>query len=489
MKNSALFTLLKNFSKAEFKEFGKFIRSPYHNNRSELVRYYQKLSKIYPEFNSSKMKESFFSDIYPGKKIKPVDIDRLNSYMLALCKDFLAVSEFDKLKITKKKLLLDKLSELKADKLFQKESIRSIDELTGSKPYDEYFDNYIIIDSAVISHNLTNSRQFNICENVVNRGNFETIDYIIKLSKSIVDMNCNRVSFGYDFHGSLAQKTAGQLQLEELFRDFKFSSPQHKNLVYFHIFRLNHYLNPGSTEYYFKMKDITFEDAPHTTSLINHERFLYLTDAIQYLLLNGKEEFHDEYYSMHKYAHENNLINFSLFRKEEAFGVIRHVCMSGIANGDIDFVKKYLAEHINFISGDLREDFLNFFTAYAFVQEKKYNEALQILSRVKFTSPFFKIDVKNQYLIIYYETNEFDAFYSLAESYKKSLKNSKLVSNIPAETILTNINNSVKLMNIKVTGKYKLLDEFRIEIKKSKIMYSTKKWFYKKIDELVNSKR
>nr|HMT12402.1 hypothetical protein [Ignavibacteria bacterium] len=345
MKNTGLFWLLRNLNKAEFKELGKFIRSPYHNNRSELSRYYNKLSKIYPEFDNAKLKDSFYSDIYAGKKIKPADIDRLNSYMLAACRDYLAHSEFEKQAVLKRKLLLDKLSELKADKLFEKEKTKALAEIAADGLFEEFYTNYISIEDSVIRHNLRNNTQFNICENVVNKGNLEAVNYILKLSRSIVDMNCNRISFGYGIQDSLAQKMAEKLDLEEIVKDFRFTSLRQKNLVYYHIYRLKHYLNPGISEYYFKMKEITFAEASISSSEVNHERFIQLNDAIIYLLLNGKEEFYDESYQMHKFAHVNNLINFNMFSKEQSFGTIRQVCMSGISNGDSDFIKGYLNEN------------------------------------------------------------------------------------------------------------------------------------------------
>lgn len=484
MKNTGLFGLLRNLNKTEFKELGKFIRSPYHNNRSELIRYYNKLSKIYPGFDNTKLKDPFYGDIYPGKKIKPSDIDRLNSYMLAVCKDFLANSEFEKQTVLKRKLLLNKLSELKADKLFEKEKTKAVAEITAYGPREGYYEDYISIENSVIKHNLSNNVQFKICENVVNKANLEAVNYIIKLSGSIVDMNCNRISFGYGFQDSPAQKIAEKLEPEEIIKDFQFSSEQHKNLVLYNISRLKHYLNPGSSDHYYRMKEIAFADAPLSTSEVNHERFIQLNDAIVYLLLNGKEEFYDESYEMHKYAYVNNLINFRSFSKEQAFGTIRQMCMWGIANGDTQFIRGYLEENIHLIGEEIREDFQKFFRAYALLQEKKYDEALKILGLIKFTTPYFRIDVSNLYLIIYYETDEYDAFYSLAESYKKSLKSGKFISNMPADTLFKVVNFIVKLMNIKLNSKFEMLDEFTKEISASKILYSAKKWFYKKIEEL-----
>ena len=73
MKNLQLFEALKSLNKNEFREFGKFINSPYLNNRSEITRFYETIKKYYPDFTTEKIDEGkIFEKIYPGKKFSNV---------------------------------------------------------------------------------------------------------------------------------------------------------------------------------------------------------------------------------------------------------------------------------------------------------------------------------------------------------------------------------------------------------------------------------
>lgn len=59
-------------SKQELREFRKFVRSPFHNNRKDVIRYYDALKKYSPEFNIDEIaKEDIFHKLYPGKKYDP----------------------------------------------------------------------------------------------------------------------------------------------------------------------------------------------------------------------------------------------------------------------------------------------------------------------------------------------------------------------------------------------------------------------------------
>ncbi|MEO8209396.1 MAG: hypothetical protein ABI840_02460, partial [bacterium] len=95
MKNLKFTELLRALDKSEFREFGKFIISPYHNNRSEVVRFFDALKNFYPKFNSIYFTEAeIFKKVYPGKKYSDVMMRKLFSLTTNLLMDFFAVTSF-----------------------------------------------------------------------------------------------------------------------------------------------------------------------------------------------------------------------------------------------------------------------------------------------------------------------------------------------------------------------------------------------------------
>ena len=58
---SNIIQLLSIFSKEEMKEFEKFVKSPFHNNRAEVTRFFDSIKKFYPDFNQKEFtKENIF---------------------------------------------------------------------------------------------------------------------------------------------------------------------------------------------------------------------------------------------------------------------------------------------------------------------------------------------------------------------------------------------------------------------------------------------
>ena len=67
MENPKIIHFLKCLSKHELREFGKFVRSPFHNNRKDVVRYFDLLKVYYPDFgNDESVKQKIYNKLYPN---------------------------------------------------------------------------------------------------------------------------------------------------------------------------------------------------------------------------------------------------------------------------------------------------------------------------------------------------------------------------------------------------------------------------------------
>ena len=92
-----LIQLLNTFSKEEMREFGKFVNSPFHNNRSDVILFFDEIKKFHPGFNKSEFsKENIFSLIFPKKKYQDDVIRRLASNLFKLAEEFCAYNNFRK---------------------------------------------------------------------------------------------------------------------------------------------------------------------------------------------------------------------------------------------------------------------------------------------------------------------------------------------------------------------------------------------------------
>src|SRR6266542_3243296 len=121
MKNPYVLKLFERFSKKDMKEFGKFVSSPYHNNRTVLIRFYAILSKYILSDSEIPSKKLLFNEMYPGKKYNADIIDKLYSFLYKLSKEFLVLNSLKSDKEFSKLRLLKCLDKYGTDSVFEKE--------------------------------------------------------------------------------------------------------------------------------------------------------------------------------------------------------------------------------------------------------------------------------------------------------------------------------------------------------------------------------
>lgn len=93
MKNSRFIKILKTFTREEFKQFGKFINSPFFNTNKTFIKLYGYLKKCYPEFGNTN-EARVFKYIYPESTFNKKRIRDISSEMLKLCELYLSYKSF-----------------------------------------------------------------------------------------------------------------------------------------------------------------------------------------------------------------------------------------------------------------------------------------------------------------------------------------------------------------------------------------------------------
>lgn len=130
-----LIKLLSTFSVLEWKRFGRFVHSPYHNANEQLKVLYSLLKKAFPfEVLKDLEQERIYKKIYGKELFKLSKFQNLCSDLYELATDFMVDVYLKKEKRKKKKLVIDALSERNYE-LFRGASQQLIKEVDAQ----EYF--------------------------------------------------------------------------------------------------------------------------------------------------------------------------------------------------------------------------------------------------------------------------------------------------------------------------------------------------------------
>ncbi len=466
-----LIQLLKAFSKEEMKEFGKFVSSPFHNNRKEVILFFEEIKTFYPDFNQHNFsKEYIFSLLYPGKIYQDDVIRRLSSNLFKLAEEFAAYKIYKSDRFDFEKNLLEFYASKNIDKFFWKQY----------KDVENYLEQQSLRDTEYYRR-LTDINEIEL-------------KYILKddptYKKSSYEKEINNLwNYGlaamlrlygfaeyetYFFNKKYELKFADELLTMAEESNFMNSSTVE---IYYLILKL--YRPDKSDEIFIKLKKLIEEKF---NEFSKGECFSFYVHLINYCNINKLAN--DKEYIRIKFEIAKEMVERDLIVQNGVIdpGWFRGIFSMAFNAGEIQFAEDFIEKHKSLVSGKDSENVVKHVYANLAIYKKEYDSALEYLSTSSYQHLNDKWAVKQMYLTIYYETNNFEQFLYIADSMKHLIKDEGSWNENLIIPIRNFINYLIKLFKIKLGEKDIRLDEIKKEIIESKII--SRKWLLEKIAEL-----
>jgi hypothetical protein len=89
MSNPKIIQMLQTMDRIEIREMNQFLRSPYFNQREDVIRLFEELTRT-----KTFEKEALFAAVYPDRSYRDRDFHLVVSYLLKLIEEFFAVHDF-----------------------------------------------------------------------------------------------------------------------------------------------------------------------------------------------------------------------------------------------------------------------------------------------------------------------------------------------------------------------------------------------------------
>ena len=486
MQNTKIIQFLKSLSKQEIREFGKFVRSTFHNNRKDVIRFYDVLKKYHPDFSSDEISmENIHKELYTEKKYDSNDIILLNSYLYNLGKEFLTILDLKQDTFFSKYHFLKNLDKHNSDSLFEKEYKYAEDFLNNEKLNKEFFSQKSLLEELKIDFNLKRNRQDKIFQNTIDYCDYSIYFFIVNLVIMHHDMLVDKRSFNYKFTDSAVEFFIKNFNFEEFIKKLKIEKIENHNylLFYYYLFMCNLY--PENERYYLKLKEYLFKDFEKLHIAEKSARFHYIIDYCLFKLKSGNSKFLRESFNLYTEGLKKKL--YKTDSRDADMGLIffRNFVVIGLAAEEYDYVEKFISEYGRDIKGNMRDDTLELSYAMLYYEKKEYSKALECLNKVSGVFPLFKLSTKHILIKIYYETNQYDSFFSLMDTYKHYLKNEKIITDLIRGYHINFLNYLGILVKIKSSGTHDNLFPLKKEIKQNVNMdFRHQLWLIEKAEEL-----
>jgi len=468
MQRTQLAVVLRSFTKAEFREFGRFVNSPYFNNRGEVTRYYQALKEFFPQFNSELLTDkNMFSKVYPGKKYSGTLLRKLNSLMISRAMNFFAVSSFKENELEYNVKMLDRLREKKLDAMFEKRS-KHLDELFAAAKHNfSYLESRYKYTSILNGYYLSNNER-----SMVNNFQNELDEFIEHFLGVSLLMYIRLGEWGRNFNINFDLKF-----YEEVVNFFGKSQIKDVTIarIYYNMVML---LNNGDEKYFFelqKCRDI-FEDK--LSSIDDYNIGIIMMQYCYKRVNKGDIEYRKHQHEITKYMLAKDLIPAGYVEPYFFTNVVRNAAHIK----EFEWAEKFINDYRIRLNPDFTGELSDFSFAMIEFSRGEYEKALKSLSKINLEMSNMKFEIKNILIMIYYELNYSEELISMIDTYRHYLNRDKALSDSIRRSGILFVNSVSELVKLKQKEKSGSVLKLKREI--SELQSSgLKEWIIKKAEE------
>ena len=415
MKKSNFIAVLKTFDKKEVREFRKWLHSPAHNQREDVIRLYDYLvEENRLEKEGFLLKERAFPWVYPKETYDDAKMRQAIFFLTRTLEEFLIYQELREDEIRSKTILAGVYRKRKLGKAFAK-NMRSTRQLQGKQTYqDSYFlQNQYLILREEYAHAANQNRVVPLNLQEVS----DALDayFLAEKLRQACYMQSHLKVFRADYKAGL---------LEEALRYVEENDLLHLPAISIYYYGLKTTIEPENEENY---QQLNLQIANYGHLFPDTEiRSIHLI-AINYCIgqLNlGKTEFFRELFEQYRQGLEMGFLIENGILSRYTF---RNLVTNGTYLKEFDWVENFIHEYQPYLEERYRESIVHYSLGKLHFEKNDYAKSMQLLSQVEYDDILMNLTAKTMLLKMFYEQDEFDALESLLESMRTYMQRKKVI--------------------------------------------------------------
>lgn len=486
MNNSPLISLLRTLSNKEIKELDRAIDSPVFNSQKTVKSLYTHLRVHYPDFAPGDLnRELLFKHIYPGKAFNAELIRRVMSDLKKSIEEFIVyrkvMANEIKTSFIKAEDYLERELYAEAEKNLDK-AFRMLDSAKISAESLEYFIRYFALRTRLY---FSRNKQENAAEEMRQQFLLNYYHFILRNAYNLHDVRVNKIIFNSGIENELVNKLLNTISYTDI--SSYLSSIENKNrfqkvsLVY--ILGIVNYMNGESSEYYEPLIN-SASDAIEEFSTEEKYNVYQMLKAVTWYKIKGENAltYRKELFRINKMRLEDGV--FSPDGKYMRLMLYRQILMTAITLKEFEWTEKFVNDYSGKLPVNCRDNMRNFSFSQICFEQNKFEESLNLISKVNFDLFTLKLDVRNLMLKIYYELGFYEEAFSLMDSYRHFLSENKNVSEFYKDLAGGFLNYYAKLVKLKMDRDGEGAKLFRSGIIDNPVWHMD--WISKKAEELIH---
>lgn len=498
MLDYSFLEILSSLTRDELKSFRRFLISPYFNRSQKVVKLYDRLIKYYPSFdNTAISKENLHKHISPERPYNEITMRRLLLDLQKLCEKFMTQTFLEKKEAETRLFAIEELA-IRGTERMHAHSVRDVKNILAK---NEVID----ADTCMNFFRLeTEQFYFKMIYGKVDKNSFveseaakliNGISYLISyfmleaIKHNDVLLNYSR-SFNVKGNDRFISQFINLFDLERLEIFMKEHSLAGHGIIKAYINTLRAYLYMDNDFYYKEFRKSLYDNLEKLSNTDVH--FLFARIIGYCILKSRKSEKFLEFFEKEQFDHYKTLLENKYYEtpanKYIPTDLFRNVLIQAAKLGELQWMEDFIEDYGRLLHPQRRPEVLLYANAMLYFERNAYDEALNCLSRITSEEFSYRIDIRNLYIRIYFEQEDYESALSAARSFRKFLKENPMVAEDKKASNLQFTASVIKLINYHNTNSKTDLTSLEMQIRKSENSIS-KFWLLDKVTGLEKSAR
>lgn len=472
MYGSHLVAILRTFSKKETRDLRKWLSSPAHNQRDDVVALFEYLmggERLWQE--KFLRKERIYPKLFPKTDYDDAKIRQSMHFLLKAVEEFLIHQELRGDEVRSRMALSSVYRKRKLEKAFQR-TVRSLEDLQGKAPFrdEQFWRNQYLIELEKYTFNDGKKRTTEI--NLQEVSDALDITFLADKLRQTCLMLAHQAVYKTRYNIGLLEETLQYVEGNSLLRYPVIT-------IYYHIYKMNTEKEKEDSIQHFQDLRNAIKEYGH---LFSHaeRRDIYLL-AINYCvgqINRGQATMRQELFGLYRGGTEDKTL---IENGELTRFTFRNIVNLGTALQELDWIQNFVEEYQQYLSPVYRESFVRFAKAKLHYARREYRPAMHIIATTDFDDILTNLHSKLMLITMYYEEEEIDALESLLDSMRAYIRRKQVKGTY--EAVYTNvITYTKKLVKVNPFDKSQV-EKLRREVSVAKPL-PDKQWFIEKIDQL-----
>jgi hypothetical protein len=487
MQDSKLIEILKTFSKNEWKQFEKFIASPFFNNGRNYIPLYKQLQRYHPKFDNPKLTyEYLYQRIYPGRKFNKQVMWNMASELEKLSREFILQLGFRENKVERFNVMFNEFFNRKLDRHVLKE-IENLEEfLNTEKAGQLYFDKKRVLEEAKIEYwNSIKGRQDKALEGIIKVAGYFFLYFFSEFSIQVWDLNIMKKMYNPGESTTSALELFKMTDLEKTVLYAEEKKYEYAPMLRFYYNKIMCALDEENEHYFFDMKNFFESNSGLFSTGEQKNIIITLANYCANKMRLGSEYYIRELFEINKIRLKkefpgNSRINKALFHQ---------VLKNALSLKEIKWAEDFITDYTPRLNAEYREPMKSLALGYLSFAKGDYRKTLHYINETEFIDIRDKLHIRILSAKSYYELKEMELLMHYIDSSRHFISSSESLEDETRDAYLKFFRYLEKLV-LYIEGSDSLTPgSLRESIENDKALRSRHgEWFNEKLTELENKR-